>query len=126
MSYTDRRHRLAYMGDSYETVNEAAYAPMQTYPISLGQLAPAAPLPDRFSLASVTIKQIVAVAIAIVIAGLIIRQILKMTRGSAKVERNAVVSRISTKELAQRLHDRLENKGRANPATMRSLERLAR
>lgn len=126
-----REPRLGYVGGSYETVEHPSvyrYAP-QTYPLSLGQLPPPAPLPGRFSLANLAtlpIKQILAVVLVIIIAALVMRQLLKMTRAPAKVERNAVVSRVSTKELAQRLYDRLENKGRANPATMRSLERIAR
>ncbi len=115
---------LAYIGDGYEPT---AMAPYQTYPIQLGQLAPVAPLPTTgFGLSRITIRQVLTAIVVVIIAALIMRQVMKLLKGSQKIERNAVVSRLSTKELATRLYERLDAKGRANPATLRSLERLGR
>lgn len=131
MTYANQS-RLTYIGEGYEAVDQPPtyrYAPQHVYPMSLGefgQLAPAPALPGRFSLANINMRQVIAAILVVIVAALIMRQLLKMTRGPAKMERNAIVSRVSTKELAQRLYERLENKGRANPATMRSLERIAR
>lgn len=128
--------RLIPLGNNYDTdpYVHPGYAPQasqmvpyQTYP--LGQLPPASPLPGPFNLANVNLRQVLTVVVVVAIAAVILWQIRRMmTKGStSKVERNAVVSRLSTKELAQRLYDRLESKGsRTNTATMRSLERLSR
>lgn len=125
------------IGTSYETdsrdqhpgyVSPMPMVPYRTYP--LGQLPPAAPLPGPFSLANVNVRQVLLVIAVVAVVAVLLWQLMKLTRdkgGAAKVERNAVVSRLSTKELAQRLYDRLESKGsRTNTATMRSLERLSR
>jgi hypothetical protein len=119
--------KLLHVGDNYET---DAPAPFQMYPLSLGQfgqLAPPAPLPGRFSLANINIRQVLLVLVVIVVVALLMRQMMKLAKNTTKVERNAVVSRLSTKELVRRLYDRLESKGsKTNPAVMRSLERLGR
>jgi hypothetical protein len=116
------------VGDNYET--ESNSAPYQTYPMSmaLGQLAPPQPLPSGgFSLARINMRQVMIGVVVVVIVALLLRQMMKLAKNTSKVERNAVVSRLSTKELAQRLYERLEAKGsKTNAATMRSLERLGR
>ena len=131
MSFTPVRRHLSFVGDNYE--NDQAYAPpapYATYPLSmgLGQLAPPAPLPSGgFSLARINLRQVMLGVVIVVIVALIMRQMMKLAKNTSKVERNAVVSRLSTKELATRLYDRLDAKGsKTNAGTMRSLERLAR
>jgi hypothetical protein len=70
---------------------------------------------------------VLLVIVVVIVVALILHQLMKLAKGATKVERNAVVARLSTKELAQRLYDRLDSKGsRTNTATMRSLERLGR
>lgn len=96
----------------------------ETYP--LGQLAPAAPMTTGFSLANINLRQVIMAIVVVIVVALVMRELMKRMKGSPRLERNAVVSRLSTKELATRLYDRLDKKGRANPATMRSLERLGR
>jgi hypothetical protein len=130
MSFTPVR-RLSFVGDNYESDHPyAPAAPYATYPLSmgLGQLPPPAPLaPTGFSLANINIRQVLTALAVVVVVALIMRQMLKLAKNTTKVERNAVVSRLSTKELATRLYDRLEAKGsKTNAATMRSLERLGR
>lgn len=120
---------MLHVGDNYET--EPGYttpAPLAAYPTyPLGQLAPPAPLPGRFSLANINVRQVLLILVVVVVVALLLRQMMKLAKNTTKVERNAVVSRLSTKELATRLYDRLEAKGsKTNAATMRSLERLGR
>jgi len=124
----DTHAGLRYVGGNYAADRPAFIpAPYKTYPLGLGQLAPPAPLPSGgFNLANIPVRQILIGIAILVIVALIMRQMMKLTQKTMKVERNAVVSRLSTKELAQRLYTRLDAKGRANPATMRSLERLGR
>ena len=128
-----RQPRYTYVGENYEEdlgdypgyAPASPMVPYQTYP--LGQLPPPAPLPGGFSLANISIRQVLLVLAVVIVVALILHQLMKLSKGSAKVERNTVVSRLSTKELAQRLYDRLDAKGsRTNTATMRSLERLGR
>lgn len=123
--------RLLPVGENYESAREShpGYAmpvpSYQTYP--LGQLAPAPPLPERFSLANVNVRQVMLVVAVVIVVAIVLYQMMKLAKNTKKVERNAVVSRLSTKELAQRLYDRLEAKGsRTSTTTMRSLERLSR
>lgn len=132
MSFTPVR-RLSFVGDGYESdpVQHAGYAPPYAmYPLSsaLGQLSPPAPLPSTgFSLANINIRQVLLALAVVIVVALILRQMMKLAKNTTKVERNAVVSRLSTKELATRLYDRLDAKGsKTNAATMRSLERLGR
>ena len=135
MSYARPITKLRHIGENYEVDHAPnpgyALAPLppsyQTYPVSLGQLPDAAPLPGRFSLANVTTKQVLLIIAVLVVVLVVMHFLNKATKATAKVERNAVVSRMSSKELAKRLYDRLEAKGsRTNATTMRSLERLAR
>lgn len=119
---------VGWMGQHYDGPSYAL-GEHTSYP--LGQLPPPAPLSTGFNLANINLRQVLMVVVVVVVAILIGWLMLRMTRGAAKseqkVERNKVVSRLSTKELAQRLYDRLESKGsRTNAATMRSLERLSR
>lgn len=119
---------LAPIGNNYES--DVGFLPQptyQTYPLGLGQLAPPAPLPGNFSLANINVRQVLLVIVVVIVVALLLYQLMKLTKKPTKVERNAVVSRLSTKELASRLYERLESKGsRTNATTMRSLERLAR
>lgn len=129
MTYTMTKHMGA-IGPNYEADEYMAPAPYATYPLSmgLGQLTTPAPLPSGgFSLANINIRQVLIGIAVVVIAAILLRQAMKLAKNASKVERNAVVSRLSTKELASRLYDRLEAKGsKTNATTMRSLERLGR
>lgn len=127
-------NQLRFVGDNYES---DAFIPAshQTYPIAapsrpsmaLGQLAPPPALPSlNYSFANVNLRQILLGIAVIVVVALVLRQLMKLADKTKKVERNTVVQRMSTKELAQRLYDRLETKGsRTNTSTMRSLARLS-
>jgi hypothetical protein len=132
VSYGRIINRLHHIGDNYETERAPhpgyALTPLHAaQPVSMGQLPDAAPLPGRFSLANVTSRQVLLVLAVLVVVVLVMYYLNKSMKKTTKVERNAVVSRLSTKELAQRLYDRLESKGsRTNTTTMRSLERLSR
>lgn len=115
-----------YLGYGYEPA-------AQTYPLAtygsysgLGQLAPAPPVATGFSLANLDVRRIVMGVVIVIVVALVLRELMKLTKQTKKLERNEVVARLSTKELAQRLYERLEKKGRANPQVMRSLERYAR
>lgn len=127
MTYQLNPRRLRFVGDNYESdPSTALAAPVyQSYP--LGQLPPPAPLPSTgFSLANVNMRQVLMVIAVIVVVAIVLHQLMKLADKTKKVERNTVVQRLSTKELAQRLYDRLEAKGsRTNTATMRSLARLS-
>jgi len=115
-------HRPIPMGPGYEIDSH------QNYPLSygMGQMPPAPPVATGFGGAGITLRQVLMGIVCVVVAVLVVRYLMKLAEKSQKVERNSVVQRISTKELAQRLYERLEKRGRANPATMRSLERLSR
>jgi len=107
------------------------YREPQTYPLSygmrgMGQLAPAPPVATGIGGAGITVQQIVIGVVVVIIAIVALWYMTKAAKAGRKVERNAVVQRISTKELAQRLFERLEKRGYTNKDTLRSLDRLAR
>jgi hypothetical protein len=87
---------------------------------------PLTPLPQQQQGMSPETKKLLIIAVVVLTIAIIWYY---STRGSKEVkrmERNRTVQRLTTKELAGRLYERLEKRKGTNAATLRSLERYAK
>jgi len=96
----------------------------------LGQDAPVlTPQPVPASGASDVVKKIVAAVIVLAVVIAIIEAVRRQMAGRSStpvLTRNKAVKRLSTAQLAKTLYDRLDKKGNASQATLRSLQAYAR